>query len=84
MNPDDESWAIKLLAVAVIRRAFQDLCFTSVVNSSLCRDDAYDFLLNRIWSDDCLWFEILGRGLTRRLVISRAKRLYSMKGSQRA
>jgi len=44
------------LALSVVRRAFQDL-----VNQNRPGEhqDAADFLLIRLWEEDCLWGEIL-------------------------
>lgn len=47
------------LAVAVVRRALQDLSITGIRNSKFIRQDAYDFLVNRMWRRGQVWADVL-------------------------
>lgn len=57
-----------ILAAAVIRRAIRDLTFHGR-KAKLIRQDAHDFLVNRLWIDDCLWCDLAGPLFTRRAVL---------------
>lgn len=68
LDPDTHDWAVLRLAVAVAEQAVRDL--VGPVDRA-CRDDAYDFLTNRLWDEDCSWYEVLGQYLSRPAVIRR-------------
>lgn len=53
------------IAVAVIARAVQDLTSRAERHSDSIRLDAYLFLTERLWRDDCVWQEILEDRLPR-------------------
>ena len=74
MNVDGASSEVKL-AMAVLHRAILDLSTTKELGAKLIRQDAYDFLVNRLWEGeneedyDNLWRAILGLSCSRDLVL---------------
>lgn len=56
---DAASHPYVLLAVAVIRRALQDLTLSGVRNAPILRADAYRFLTENLWKPKSLWGNIL-------------------------
>lgn len=55
------------IAVAVVRRAVQDLETRPTVEQPDAPNyrDALDFLTRRLWVPECLWADLLGDGLSR-------------------
>ena len=74
MNVDGTSPEAKL-ALAVLHRAILDLSSTKELGAKLIRQDAYDFLVNRLWEEaseddyDNLWRAILDLSCSRDLVL---------------
>ena len=70
---------IRALAFAVVKRAAEDLTLTYGIEAAHIRRDAYRFLTEVLWSDDCLWKAILSDCLPHqpilRLVHSKVRRL---------
>lgn len=65
ISRDEETHRIvseRALACAVIANAVLDLSYADT------RDEARDFLLNRLWKRDCLWRELLGTVLDRKAI----------------
>ena len=55
-----ESCPYLALAAAVVRRAYLDLALPSTDEEArMIIDDAYNFLTDRLWSQECLWGEML-------------------------
>ena len=65
-----------MLAASVVHRAFQDLGLIPGRYATYYREDAYDFLINRLWDEECVWREVLEKTLIRQRVVKEAKRLY--------
>ena len=68
LDPDVYDWAVLRLAVAVAEQAVRDL--VGPVDKT-CREDAFDFLTNRLWVEDCSWHDVLGRYLSKPQVVRR-------------
>ena len=72
LEPDVRDWAVLRLAVAVAEQAVRDL--VGPVDKA-CRDDAYDFLANRLWDEECSWYDVLGQYLSRSQVVRRVHKV---------
>lgn len=60
---NDDVPACARLAAAVVRQAFHDLRYSPSERSGEAlriRQDAKDFLMNRLWEPDCIWYELVG------------------------
>jgi hypothetical protein len=66
---DDEFHDVLALAAAVVRRAYQDLTTLREREADTIRRDAYDFLVNRLWEPDSIWYEILHSFLAKKDVL---------------
>lgn len=79
---DEDTRIAMRLAVAVIRRAFQDLTIDAYKNKVYCqalRQDAYEFLTVRFWESGCHWHDILGDILPKHAVLRAVKRVCYLK-----
>ena len=61
----EESGAFRKLAVAIIERAIFDLSLCSSRYSELHRQDAHEFLTERLWEESCLWNLFLNGVITK-------------------
>ena len=64
MSVYDDVLAFRKMAVAVIERAALDLSLMSTRYTDEYRQDAVDFLTQRLWEDDCLWNLFLNGAIT--------------------
>ena len=63
-----------LVAAAVIRRAFKDLVPTKHIASAWWQWDAYDFLTNRLWLDECFWRQMLEHMLVKHMILKEVQK----------
>ena len=64
------------LASAVVRRAFQDLSLRSNSRAKLTSADAYVFLTDGLWDEECVWYHILGPFLVKSQVLNAVHQRY--------
>lgn len=64
-----KSTPFTLLAAAIVKRAFQDLCVTGERRAARVRKEAYEFLTEGLWSSSCVWRELLPDSVTRQSVM---------------
>lgn len=64
-NIECETGAFRKLAVAIIERAILDLSLSPSRYSEMHRQDAYEFLMERLWDEECMWNTYLGGTITR-------------------
>ena len=57
------------LASAILRRAFHDLSCLRERHAQDVRNDAFEFLTETLWQDECVWRSILGSRLDRKKVL---------------
>lgn len=64
-----------ILAAAILRRAFQDLCISGEPGWPVLRRDAYEFLVTEMWYPNCLWRDILEEMLVKDVIIAAVHKL---------
>lgn len=70
-----------IVAAAVVRQAFRDLtCHpknkgpSEILTAETIRKDAADFLMHRLWEEDCLWGSLLEQILIKSHVVSEVRK----------
>lgn len=65
----EEGYPCVVVATAVLRRAFQDLTIKGEPGWPRLRREAYAFLTEELWEEDCLWRQILADLLPKHVVL---------------